>query len=185
MVWPLAGACLPGPVCRGCRLNTPHACSPAGDKWTWVSLSRSQGAGRAGSPQRPRRASVPCVSLVPWLMAASCLQRPSPASPDLPLWSGSLRPPRDPAMPRVPALPPHSGPSLTSPPVKVMLACVRLQGLGHGPLWGRISPGYMGSFVTPLLSSGSCCLWPWSPSGSMTLARRPMAVNGLCTSSSP
>jgi len=79
-------------------------------------------------------------------------------------------------MPWVPVLWPHSGPSLTSLPVKAMLACVRLQGLRRGPLWGRVSPGYMGLFVT----LGLAVCGPGTRQAAVTLARRPTAADGLC-----
>ena len=66
----------PGPVCRGCRLNTPHSCSPAGHRRTWVSLSRSQGAGRAGSPQGLQKGVRPlCFSSS---VAHGCFLPPAP-----------------------------------------------------------------------------------------------------------
>lgn len=49
------GACLPGLQLE----HTTLFCAPAGRKWTRVSLSRGQGAGRAGSAQRPQEGVCP------------------------------------------------------------------------------------------------------------------------------
>lgn len=119
----------PGPVCWGCSLNTPHSlrsCRP--QKWTRGLTEPDQGAGRAESTQRPQEGVCPLCFLILRLMAASFFQPPSPASPASPLCSQAPSAPlEDPVMPRAPALQPHSGPSLTSPPVR-QCSPVRLQG---------------------------------------------------------
>ena len=50
----------PGASLLGLQLeHTTLFCAPAGRKWTRVSLSRSQGSGRAGSPQRLQEGVCP------------------------------------------------------------------------------------------------------------------------------